>query len=99
MSPWSAYQPGIAGERLEEQAATREPVELAGRVGDARGLEQRPAEPLELHGAGERRPDLRGGGRHDLLGEVREQRAFGSLETVEHVLAATRRRGRGAPRS
>ena len=42
----------VAGQRLEEQAAAGEPVELAGRVRDAGRLEQRAAEPLEVRRPG-----------------------------------------------
>ena len=79
---------GVAGQRLEEQGAPGEAVELAGRVGDAGRLEERTAEPLEVDGPGERGPDGVRRGRDDLLGEIGEQRALGTLEPVEDGLPA-----------
>jgi hypothetical protein len=79
---------GIAGERLEEQPSPRQRLELARGVGDACRLEQWAAEALEVHCAGERGAYVCGRRRDDLLREVREQGALGSLQAVEHPFAA-----------
>ena len=96
ISPWSDVPAGVAGERLEEQATAREPVERPRRAVHARGLQQRAAEPVEVDGAGERVPHRPGRGGDHLLREVREQRSLGPLEPVEDGLAAAV--GRGAQR-
>ena len=85
----------VARQRLEEQAAAGEPVELAGRLRDAGRLEERPAEALEVHRTRQGRPDGVRRRRDDLLREVGEQRALGALEAVEDGFPAAR----GADRS
>ena len=78
---------GLARQRLEEQRPLRELLERVGRVRHADRPQQRRREPVEVDRAPDQRPGVVGGVRDDLLGEVGEDRALRTLETIEDRLA------------
>ena len=84
--PWSAYQPGSPGSGWRKRARFDSSSSVAAGSGtptaSSSGAENRSkwtAWRIE-------RARLLGGARHDLLGEVREDRPLGALEPVQHAL-------------